>query len=249
MHATSLWQGGAVGGWARGRAHPGRVAAVCAGILWAIAGTPTAASPPQAAAAPRPARGKLLVASPRLEDPNFSRSVVVLLEHGPAGAVGVVVNRRTEVPLATAMRDVPELAGRADRLHLGGPVDPSRVLLLVRTREKPEDSLRILDEVWVTGSIDALKHLIHERKGKAEFRVFAGYAGWGAGQLEAEVRRGDWLVADGDPTAIFGDAASMWQRLVDRLSGQWVRALRPATERRAAAIERQAAVVARPARS
>ncbi|HZR71047.1 MAG TPA: YqgE/AlgH family protein [Burkholderiales bacterium] len=196
--------------------------------------TASALAAPERTAAPPPAirpvgvgqlsKGKLLVASPNLVDPNFAESVLVVLEYGPDGAIGVVVNRDTDVPISEAMQQVPELKQRPDTLHLGGPIDPFRVLLLVRSRKRPEDSLQLLDDVYVTGSLEALKRLLAERKDKAQFRLFAGYAGWGGGQLEAEVRRGDWLVGEGDAGAIFDrDPDGLWKRLVERLAGQWVR--------------------------
>jgi putative transcriptional regulator len=180
------------------------------------------------ATAGRPARGKLLVASPRLGDPNFARTVVLVLEYGAGGAVGVIINRRTDIAVDEVVRDVPELAGRPERIHFGGPVEPFRVLLLVHAREKPENSLELTDEIWVTGSIDALVEIIRARKDKAEFRLFAGYAGWGPGQLDAEIARGDWLIGDADPVTVFSkDPDGIWKGQLDRLGGQWVRVPEP----------------------
>lgn len=181
-----------------------------------------------------PAKGRLLVASPSLLDPTFAETVVLLLEAGPEGAVGVILNRRTDIALSTALRDIPELRGRNDRLHLGGPVDPFRVLLLVRSTGKPEDSLQILEDVFITGSVDALKQLLQRKKAKAELRVFAGFAAWGGGQLDAEIQRGDWVVGAGDAAAVFSrQPESLWKTLHERFAGQWVRRATPPALRHA----------------
>lgn len=172
-----------------------------------------------------PARGSILVASRSLADPNFAETVILLLQLGPDGAVGVVVNRPTDIALSQALDQLPEVRGRKDRLQLGGPVDPFRVLLLLRSRSKPANSLQIFGDIYVTGSVGELKRVLSDRKEKAQFRVFAGYAGWGPGQLEQEVKRGDWLVAPSDPGSVFpGDPEGLWQRLVEHLAGQWVQA-------------------------
>jgi putative transcriptional regulator len=182
-------------------------------------------------------KGRLLVASPGLVDPNFAETVVLLLEGGTSGAIGVVVNRPSKLELRSVLPDVKGLTDRADTVFLGGPVERSQLLLLVRAATPPKDSLRVFEDVFVTASMEALSRAAEERSREVRFRLFAGYAGWGPGQLEMEIARGDWLIAPGDVERVFAAAPErIWSELVERESGRWVRNDRP--------IERTGAILA-----
>jgi putative transcriptional regulator len=162
-----------------------------------------------------PARGTFLVASRDLLDPNFQRTVVLLLEYGEAGAVGLVVNRPSEVPLHRLIPYISGLRGSADMVFVGGPVEPLRMTFLFRADRQRADALRVLDEVWASSRFDLLESTVEE--GKFPYRVYAGYAGWAARQLDAEVERGDWLVLEGTPGAVFSEAPEeLWPQLVQR---------------------------------
>jgi putative transcriptional regulator len=167
----------------------------------------------------RLARGKFLVANKSLVDPTFSETVVLLVDYGDHGALGVVLNRPTDVPLTTALPEVKELRKRKDRIFLGGPVARDRMVLLLRAAAAPPQSVEVFEKVYATGSLSALRHSIDH--GEA-VRAYAGYAGWGPGQLDAEVDRGDWLIGPADSKAIFEDAPNgLWSRFVERFSGDW----------------------------
>jgi putative transcriptional regulator len=175
-------------------------------------------SPAQGAAA-RLAKGKFLVASRSLLDPNFSETVILLVDYDPNGALGVVVNRPTPVALIDALPELDELRARKDVVYLGGPVARDRMLLLVRTGQQPPQSLRIFGRVFASGSLDAL------RKSMAQgdsIRAYAGYAGWGPGQLDMEVARGDWFIGPADSDAVFTERpTAVWSDLIERFSGDW----------------------------
>jgi putative transcriptional regulator len=167
-------------------------------------------------------RGSMLVATRQLLDPNFAESVILMLESGPEGAVGVVVNRPTKLELRTVLPEVKGLSQRPDTVFLGGPVETFQLLLLVRSPSPPEQSVRVFRDVFVTASLDALSRAAKEPPGDLRFRLFAGYAGWAAGQLEAEIARGDWTVAPGDVEQVFAPAPErVWKALVER-EGRWV---------------------------
>ncbi|MDX2166424.1 MAG: YqgE/AlgH family protein [Deltaproteobacteria bacterium] len=175
--------------------------------------------PARPAHATRLAKGKFLVASRDLVDPNFFETVILLVDYDPHGALGVVVNRPTAVRLVEALPEVTELRRRKDVVFLGGPVARDRMLLLVRTSNAPRQSFRVFDRVYASGDLDALRHSLAHGEG---VRAFAGYAGWGPGQLDAEVARGDWLIGPADATALFDTAPSaIWDDLVERFSGDW----------------------------
>ncbi|HVO23633.1 MAG TPA: YqgE/AlgH family protein [Candidatus Margulisiibacteriota bacterium] len=173
---------------------------------------------------PKLDKGMLLVASRDLSDPNFSQTVVLLIAYGPNGTMGVIVNRPSEVKLATALPRIKALHGRSDLVYLGGPVLANRVLLLIRAAKAPEDSLAVFDDVYASSSMDVLKHQIEQRGSKEGFRAYAGHAGWAPGQLEAEIARGDWYVTPADAASVLSPKArDLWRTLIERVEGDWVR--------------------------
>jgi putative transcriptional regulator len=133
----------------------------------------------------------LLIAVPQIDDPNFSRSVVLLVEHNETGAMGIVCNRPSDVNLADIGRehgiDVPEAAGPA---LIGGPVQRERGFLVHR-RADLADSVLLEEGVYLSVSIDTLKVLLSGDPD--QYRLCLGYAGWGPGQLEREMVAGGWL--------------------------------------------------------
>lgn len=131
-------------------------------------------------------QGQLLIASPGLLDPNFRRAVVLVVHHDDEGAMGIVLNRRSD---AEAPPILPDLAGSlADsRVGVGGPVAPTSLLVLAEFAEPDEAGLLVFDGVGLFGEET-------EAAAASRARVFAGYAGWGAGQLEAELEEGSWIV-------------------------------------------------------
>ena len=133
----------------------------------------------------------LLIAVPQLEDPNFSRSVVLLIEHNESGAMGVVFNRPSEIGLRDIGKehgmDVHAEAGNA---FIGGPVQRERGFLVHR-RADVADSVALQDGVYLSVSTDALRTLL--AGDPASYRLCLGYAGWGPGQLEKEMVSGGWL--------------------------------------------------------
>jgi putative transcriptional regulator len=171
-----------------------------------------------------PAKGRLLVASHRLADPNFSETVVLLLAYEPTGAMGVVINRPTHVRLGSVLRDVEELRDRTDTVYLGGPVAGNLLLVLIRAAKRPESSQTVFGDVYVSGSLAALRQALGGTGTVNRVRAFAGHAGWAPGQLDREIARGDWYVAAADATKIFEmKASAIWPKLIQQFSGEWTR--------------------------
>jgi putative transcriptional regulator len=158
--------------------------------------------------------GVFLYASPAQQDPNFAESVVLLVEHGPSGSMGLVVNRPTRVPLQELLRSVEGREGRELHFYWGGPVQPQAILALVRT-SWPSDSARsVLPEVYLTSDIADVRAALQHKEPGEKLRLFTGYAGWGAGQLAAEVRLGAWVLDRADARTIFApDTSDLWQRV------------------------------------
>lgn len=172
------------------------------------------------AAAPLPARvaalraGVLLYAAPGLRDPNFAQTVVLLIEHGSDGSAGVVLNQ----PTTRRVEDVLDLKAGTSGLDLnvfwGGPVQPEAVLSLVRTRWPGPRARTITGDIQLTPDLADVKQVLDEPGGRLRVRMFEGYAGWGRGQLAAEVRAGSWLVEPADAATVFSPEPSrMWEKV------------------------------------
>jgi putative transcriptional regulator len=162
-------------------------------------------------------RGKLLIAGPGLFDPNFRRTVVLIGEHNEEGALGVVINRPTEVRVDEV---APPLAAMASSgvLFVGGPVQPQAAVVLAEFRYPDAAGLLVFDSIgFLMGEIEA-----HAPQGVTRARVFAGYAGWGAGQLEAEMEAGGWIVEPALPGDVFTDnPEGLWSDVLRRKGGQY----------------------------
>ena len=164
------------------------------------------------------AKGVLLVASPSLEDPNFRESVVLVVEHGPKGTVGLILNRSTNVLLSKALPDITVLKGTSYRLFAGGPVEPTRFLLLFRLKEPPADARSVFDGVYLARTSGVLERIITQTKPTETFRAFAGFAAWAPRQLEAEMLLGAWGILPPDSSSIFDqDPTTLWQDCLSRL--------------------------------
>jgi putative transcriptional regulator len=167
------------------------------------------------------AKGVLLVASPSLEDPNFRQAVVLVVEHGPGGTVGLILNRSTNVLLSKALPDIIALKGTSYRLFAGGPVEPTRFLLLFRLKEPPTDARSVFDGVYLGRTPRVLENIITRAKPTETFRAFAGFSAWAPRQLEAEMRLGAWGILPPDSVGIFDkDPATLWSDCLSRLQAR-----------------------------
>ncbi len=166
------------------------------------------------------ARGMLLIAAPGLMDPNFRRTVVLLCEHTPEGAVGLVLNRRTEHTVEQVCPQIPEAIGRHDPIHTGGPVQPDHLLVLHRNPQL--DGKPIVDGVSLVGDAEVLRKLLAGPIDleHPQFRCYAGYAGWGEGQLEQEMELGGWILVPGDQRLVFDTPVDeIWSEALRKKGG------------------------------
>jgi putative transcriptional regulator len=170
--------------------------------------------------------GRLLVATPLLVDPNFRRTVVLVVEHEPGeGTLGVVLNRPTEVSVGQVLEPWNDLATGPSVVFTGGPVAPTSALALARASGDGEPlGWRALDggpEMSRIGLVDLEAPPQVMAAEIASLRVFAGYAGWGSGQLEAEIDDGAWYVLPGDPADPFiADPQHLWPSVLRRQGGE-----------------------------
>ena len=165
-------------------------------------------------------RGSLMIASPALLDPNFLRSVVLIVEHNDDGALGVVLTRPSETTVAEAVEELAHFVDPEEPVHVGGPVNTSSVVILAEFDPRPDPERLLVGDVGVVTTADQLDQ---PETWAARLRVFAGYAGWGPGQLEAELEREDWIVAPADPEDVFCPVpARLWSTALERLGGRYL---------------------------
>lgn len=174
-------------------------------------------------------KGRLLVATPNLGDPNFERTVILVLEHGEEGALGVVLNRPSDLDLAEPLPEWARAAAHPSVVFIGGPVAPSAAVCLARLgpHGATEGWQRLLGPSGpgsgAGGSVGTLDLDADPDEAIArldEIRVFAGYAGWGPGQLEGEIADGGWFVVDAEATdPLSPSPENLWSAVLRRQPG------------------------------
>jgi putative transcriptional regulator len=154
-------------------------------------------------------RGRFLIAAKRLRDDNFYKSVVLLLEHGEHGAMGLIINRPSSIRVSHALAGHFNLPDTDDVVFGGGPVEPTALVILHDDSAFQGDGPSVLPGLFVGGSPDAFERVIGDAAASGNmrhsFRVFSGYSGWGADQLEGEIARGDWLIHPACRELVFQD--------------------------------------------
>ena len=164
------------------------------------------------------ARGQLLIAGPGLVDPNFWRTVVLIVEHSEEGALGLVLNRPSETTVGEAVSELEELLDSDDPLYVGGPVQPSALIVLAEFDQPDEAALIAFEDVGVLASGAQEDPELRVRSGRA----FVGHAGWGPGQLDDEVERGDWILEPARREDAFtGAPLELWSEVLTRKGGSY----------------------------
>jgi len=161
----------------------------------------------------------LLVAMPQLVEPSFARALVLLCEHAPEGAFGLIVNRPSEIAAAEAVRIEPKIASPNHLpLRLGGPVDPERGWILTSAAPETPEAQSIGAGLYLSASPLLLRRVLTARPAPLQTHVLAGYAGWGPGQLDAELAQSSWLIMPVEHDLIFDVPADRaWETAIRRL--------------------------------
>jgi putative transcriptional regulator len=167
----------------------------------------------------KPASGKILISEPFMMDPNFKRSVILIVEHEEEGTVGFVLNQETEVFLSDIMEELNEISMR---LFIGGPVQPD-TLHFIHTMKDLEGGKEILPGVFWGGNFEQLKIMINNGQVDInDFRFFIGYSGWGIGQLDEEIDQNSWIVADTNKENLFAEYyEDFWKETVRSLGSKF----------------------------
>ena len=160
--------------------------------------------------------GKLLVASRSLGDPDFAGTVVLLVRYDEKGVVGLILNRRTYLPLSRVL-DLDAAKDRSDPVYLGGPVGPSAVLALFETSAKMEKAENIFGGVYLISDKALFEQTISARPDPGVFHVYLGYAGWTQDQLRTEMQLGAWFVFPADAATVFSsNPDSLWLQMIKK---------------------------------
>ena len=170
-------------------------------------------------------QGQLLIASQDLLDPNFAKTVVLIAVHGEEGALGLIVNRETSMPLEQVWSKVSESAClREGNVRQGGPVGGT---LMVVHDQRPLANIVMTDELFVATELSAMELLASSDEGQAIFYV--GHSGWGPGQLENELAEGSWLVLPATPEYVFGqlDTLTAWKQAMTDFGRRQVQSVVP----------------------
>jgi putative transcriptional regulator len=163
--------------------------------------------------------GQLLLASPSLLDPNFARTAVLIGAHNEDGAMGVVLNRPSTVTVADAVPQLEDAVGALETVYVGGPVQPSSVVFLAEFLEPSLAGMLVLGRIGFPAADASIEQLAQTT---ARRRVFAGHAGWGRGQLDAELADGDWIAHPAQPRDIFTDVPQeLWSSVLTRMGGSY----------------------------
>jgi putative transcriptional regulator len=164
-------------------------------------------------------RGKLLIAAPTLMDPNFARSVVLIAAHDDQGALGLILNRPLDVPLADVSPALDAIAEPGSTLHRGGPVAPDSAVVLADFRDPSLAALTVFGTVGFPSADCDLSSLA---AGVRRARVFAGHAGWGPGQLDDELGSDGWIVGQLAPDELWQlDNRGLWSTALTRKGGSF----------------------------
>jgi putative transcriptional regulator len=162
--------------------------------------------------------GKLLVASPNLADPNFTKTVILLVHSDDQGFVGLILNRRTNLAISRVLEGFPGTKDRSDPAYLGGPVEVPSVIALLKSPEKVEGADRIFGGVYLISTKTLLEQTLAARPDPKAFHVYLGHAGWASDQLRNEVDLGAWFIFSADPGVVFNsDPGSLWPQMIRKM--------------------------------
>jgi putative transcriptional regulator len=167
-----------------------------------------------------PSPGVLLVAEPLLMESNFRRSVILLCEHSDQGSFGLILNKPLPIRLSDITDAIPDLA---QTLYLGGPVQQDTLHVVHRCGGRVEGAVEVLENVFWGGDFNKIQDIITSEELDAEdFRLFLGYAGWGAGQLADEIERGGWILVRGTTEIVFEEEpAELWRSVLRQMGGSY----------------------------
>ncbi|HJN02395.1 MAG: YqgE/AlgH family protein [Nitrospinota bacterium] len=168
-------------------------------------------------------KGSFLIANPRLKDPNFNLTVVLICEYNEDGAFGLVVNRILNVSIAEVLKNNPNATKNKDKVFSGGPVQTNHLLYLHNNNGLSEKAERICEGVYLGGDVNYLNNLLSNKtQGDISYRLYLGSAGWAAGQLDEELKIKSWIVCPGREGFVFHpEPDKLWRQVLRSMGGQY----------------------------
>lgn len=168
--------------------------------------------------------GKLLVASRNLGDPYFAKTVILLVRYNDEGVLGLILNRRTDIPISRALEGMKAAKDRSDPVYLGGPVETAQAFALFQSPAKIEGAEPIFDGVYLVSSKPLFERTFSARPAPGVFHVYLGYAAWTQDQLQKEVALGAWFIFPGEASTVFNaDPESVWLEMIRKTELELVR--------------------------
>ncbi len=168
----------------------------------------------------KPAKGRILLSEPLMGDYYFGRSAVLLAEHNDEGSFGVILNK----PIAAKFNDVLSGFPPVDiNVFMGGPVDHNRIFYVHTLGDEIEDSVEIKKGLYWGGNLESIKELaLMEKLNNENIRFFIGYSGWGANQLDSELKRNSWVVTTASVDTLFKtEPTRLWEGLMKKMGGKY----------------------------
>jgi putative transcriptional regulator len=163
----------------------------------------------------------VLVASRDLADPNFAKTVILLVHYDDESVLGLIVNRHTDVPISRLFESVRAAKSRSDSIYLGGPVEISTVFALFESPDKPKGAAPVFGETYLISTKEVLEKTVAAKPDPDVFHVYCGYAGWTNAQLKKEVDLGSWYIFHADTGMVFdADPDSLWLRMIKKSEQQ-----------------------------
>jgi len=163
------------------------------------------------------AQGKILIMRRDALDPLFAHSVIVLARYDETGARGLMIHYRSDLPIQRALAGIKGAAKRTDPLFVGGPVELQGIMALVRSNTPPEGAGHVAGNLYLLSSKQSIEAALSGGRKASEFHIYLGYAGWGPGQLDREVRLNGWYIFDHDENLVFDEhPETLWERLIEK---------------------------------
>jgi putative transcriptional regulator len=162
-----------------------------------------------------PAPGKFLIAGRQMGDTRFREAVILLISYDLEGAMGVIINKPTKLKISEAFPEIKGFSNKGDLIFWGGPVEMHKAFMLIRSKDAPKDTIRVLDDVHFGVSQEILEGISNSSDSSERSRVYLGYAGWARGQLDREILRGGWRVMNGDAESVFSaKPENIWNKFI-----------------------------------
>lgn len=175
-------------------------------------------SPLPAQVTPNIAPGTLLIAHPRLQDPNFRQTVVLICQHDATKTIGLILNRPSDILVSKVLPKIPASEEAPPVVYAGGPVRLRGILMLLEADREFSNTRQVMEGLYFGGNLKVIQQMMATPNGQKRFRIYAGHASWFPGQLRSEVERGFWMTYPANSSIVFDEnPSSLWKYLMDNM--------------------------------